>query len=164
MANLILEYVLANAAVARSFSGYCNSHALRVNNFRRWWSLKTPIPALCCLIGCYDGIVCLPVDCSPARLKLWWHRRYFANLIGKDSSFFAVTPNASLDLDFWAFGLVLLSTALLCYSTRESSTANLGVRLFPIDFSPSHAHSAVGDVCTPGLAPWSGDARECKAS
>ncbi len=72
VANLILEYVLANAAVARSFSGY------------------------------------------------------FANLIGKDSSFFAVTPNDSLNLDFWAFGLVLAATALLCYSTRESSTFNLG--------------------------------------
>ncbi|BDA47291.1 Cationic amino acid transporter 1 [Coccomyxa sp. Obi] len=73
VANLILEYVLANAAVARSFSGY------------------------------------------------------FANLIGKDSSFFAVTPNDSLNLDFWAFGLVLAATALLCYSTRESSTFNLVV-------------------------------------
>ena len=72
VANLILEYVLANAAVARSFSGY------------------------------------------------------FANLIGKDSTFFAVTPNDSLNLDFWAFGLVLAATALLCYSTRESSTFNLG--------------------------------------
>lgn len=69
--NLILEYVLANAAVARSFSGY------------------------------------------------------FANLIGKDSGFFAVTP-AGLNLDFWAFGLVIAGTCLLCYSTRESSTFNLG--------------------------------------
>ena len=78
MANLILEYVLANAAVARSFSGY------------------------------------------------------FANLIGKDSGFFAVTPTVhgqSLNLDFWAFGLVLAATALLCYSTRESSTFNLGAPL-----------------------------------
>jgi hypothetical protein len=96
--NLILEYVLANAAVARSFSGY------------------------------------------------------FANLIGKDSLFFIITPNGTdLALDFWAFALVLAGTALLCYSMRESATFNLGARAMlpsahPICLVPCLSRSASRDV------------------
>jgi hypothetical protein len=71
VANLMLEYVLANAAVARSFAGY------------------------------------------------------FANLIGKESSYFII-PYMGYDLDFWAFALVLFHMVLLCLGTSESALFNLG--------------------------------------
>jgi amino acid transporter len=95
VANLMLEYVLANAAVARSFAGY------------------------------------------------------FANLIGKESSYFII-PYRGYDLDFWAFALVLFHMVLLCLGTSESALFNLGTnsdhRLFTLGiFVPDQ----------PGMSPQS---------
>jgi len=67
--NIVFNYVLANAAVARSFSGY------------------------------------------------------FASLIDKDPTYFDVV-RGGYTLDFWAFGLVLALSVLLCWGIRETKTVN----------------------------------------
>jgi APA family basic amino acid/polyamine antiporter len=67
--NIVFNYVLANAAVARSFSGY------------------------------------------------------FASLCNKDPTFFDV-EGANHTLDFWAFGLILVLSLLLCWGIKETKTFN----------------------------------------
>ena len=77
--SLILNYILANAAVSRSFAPY------------------------------------------------------LASLCNKPDDFFLVNT-ANHQLDFWAFGLCIGFSLLLCYGIKESKNFNNGAPPFPFSF------------------------------